>query len=100
MLLVCGEPTPQSETYAPLTALAQCANTPCPLWVKSGRDALKFRCPLYPRKRTFAHAIMMSALGHKRTHALRNFVVIRSPRRRELKVLVGFSIRVLLRSSD
>jgi hypothetical protein len=22
----------------------------CPLWVKSGRDALKFRCPLYPRK--------------------------------------------------
>ena len=32
--------------------------------VKSGRDALKFRCPLYPRKRTFAHAIKMSALGH------------------------------------
>ncbi len=23
-----------------------------PLWVKTGRDALKFRCPLYPRKRT------------------------------------------------
>jgi hypothetical protein len=22
----------------------------CPLWVKSGRDALKFRCPLFPRK--------------------------------------------------
>jgi len=20
----------------------------CPLWVKSGRDAPKFRCPLYP----------------------------------------------------
>jgi hypothetical protein len=25
------------------------------------------RCPLYPRKRTFAHAIRMSALGHQRT---------------------------------
>ena len=24
----------------------------CPLWVNSGRAALKFRCPLYPRKRT------------------------------------------------
>ena len=39
----------------------------CPLWVKSGRDAPKFRCPLYPRKRTFAHAIRMSALGQKQT---------------------------------
>jgi len=35
----------------------------CPNRVISGRDALKFRCPLYPRKRTFAHAIGMSALG-------------------------------------
>jgi hypothetical protein len=43
--------------------------SPCPLRVKSGRDVLKFRCPLYPRKRTFAHAIRMSALGHKRTLA-------------------------------
>jgi len=33
----------------------------CPLWVKSGRDALKFRCPLYPRKQTFAPAVLMSA---------------------------------------
>ena len=39
----------------------------CPLWVNSGRDALKFRCPLYLRKRTFAHAIRMSALGQKQT---------------------------------
>jgi hypothetical protein len=44
--------------------------SPCPLWVKSGRHALKFRCPLYLSKRTFAHAIRMSALGHKRTHAV------------------------------
>ena len=35
-----------------------------PLWVRSGRDALKFRCPLYPRKRTFARRDHMSALGH------------------------------------
>jgi cytoskeletal protein CcmA (bactofilin family) len=39
----------------------------CPFWVKSGRDAVKFRCPLYPRKRTFAHAIRMSALCQKQT---------------------------------
>jgi hypothetical protein len=41
----------------------QIACTKCPLLVKCERDALKFRCPLYPRKRTFAHAIRMSALG-------------------------------------
>ena len=33
----------------------------CPLWVRSGHGAIKLRCPLYPRKRTFAHAIRMSA---------------------------------------
>jgi hypothetical protein len=43
---------------------------PCPFWVRSGRDALKFRCPLYPRKRTFVSAFWMSALGQKQTHAL------------------------------
>jgi hypothetical protein len=37
-----------------------------PLWLKSGRDALKFRCPLFPRKRTFLASITMSALGQKR----------------------------------
>ena len=37
------------------------------LWVKSGRGGLKSRCPLYPRKRTFAHAIRMSVLGQKQT---------------------------------
>jgi hypothetical protein len=37
-------------------------------------DAVKFRCPLYPRKRTFLAAITMSALGHKRTHAPQQFV--------------------------
>jgi hypothetical protein len=31
----------------------------CPLWVKSGRDALKFRCPLYPRKQTSAHRVCL-----------------------------------------
>ena len=28
----------------------------CPLWVKSGHDTLKPRCPLYPRNRTFVAA--------------------------------------------
>ena len=32
--------------------------------------ATSCRCPLYPRKRTFAHAIRTSALGHKRTRAM------------------------------
>jgi hypothetical protein len=46
-------------------------------------DMVKFRCPLYPRKRTFAHAIRMSALGQKRTHAAQqNTSFIRSLRRR------------------
>ena len=44
----------------------------CLLWVKSGRDARKFRCPLYPRKRTWLSTVMMSALGHKQTHALQH----------------------------
>jgi hypothetical protein len=35
----------------------------CPLWVKSGRDAFKFRCLLYPRKRTFHDAVPMSEKG-------------------------------------
>jgi hypothetical protein len=39
----------------------------CSLWVKSGRDALEFRCPLYRRKRTFAHVIRMSVSGQKQT---------------------------------
>ena len=29
----------------------------CLLWVKSGRDALKFRCPLYLSKRTLIDGI-------------------------------------------
>ena len=32
-------------------------------------DALKLRCPLYPRKRTSLRAPEMSALGLSRTHA-------------------------------
>ena len=38
-------------------------------WVRSGRDALKFRCPLYPRKQTFLGAVAMFGLGHKQTSA-------------------------------
>jgi hypothetical protein len=44
-------------------AAAKIDRARCPLWVKSGRDALKFRCPLYPRKQTFVPAVLMSALA-------------------------------------
>jgi hypothetical protein len=40
----------------------------CPLWVKSGHEALKSRCPLYPQKRTSNGTLRMSALCQKRTH--------------------------------
>jgi len=39
----------------------------CPLWVISGHDVIKSRCPLYPQKRTSVNAIAMSALCQKRT---------------------------------
>ena len=34
----------------------------CPLWVPSGHFAMRERCPLYPRKRTCAVQLGMSAL--------------------------------------
>ena len=34
---------------------------------QSERDALKFRCPLYPQQRTFLDAVPMSDKGHKQT---------------------------------
>jgi hypothetical protein len=46
----------------------------CLLRIKSGRDALKFRCPLYPRKQTSPNTVAMSALGQKRTHALQQLI--------------------------
>ena len=42
----------------------------CPLWVKSRHRIRSASCPLYSQKRTFGSAIAMSALCHKRTHAL------------------------------
>src|SRR6516225_2374268 len=39
----------------------------CPLWFKTGHDALQSRCPLYPQKRTWLGTIVVSALCHKRT---------------------------------
>ena len=47
---------PRVETQMRLCVTAKFGRS-CPLWVKSGRDALKFRCPLYPRKRTSVDAI-------------------------------------------
>ena len=41
----------------------------CPLWVNSRHGGFDLQCPLYPRKRTFDHAIRMSALGQKQTFA-------------------------------
>jgi hypothetical protein len=41
-----------------------------PLWVKSGHSHRKKACPLYPRKRTCAVQLGMSALGQKRTCGL------------------------------
>src|SRR6266566_8945300 len=46
----------------------------CPFRVKSGRDVLKFRCLLYPRKQTWIGTVVMSALGQKRTHALQQSI--------------------------
>src|SRR5215472_5670386 len=40
---------------------------PCPLWVKSGHGSAFTRCPLYPQKRTWFSAVVMSALCQKRT---------------------------------
>ena len=34
----------------------------CPLWVISGHFAMRNPCPLYPRKRTCAAQLVMSAL--------------------------------------
>src|SRR5262245_56335111 len=54
----------------------------CPLWVKSGHVQCKRACPLYPRKRTCAMQLRMSAKGQEQTHAAQQNVPIRSPRRR------------------
>ncbi len=43
----------------------------CPLWVISGHLRCKKACPLYPQKRTFGSAKLMSALGQKATGDLR-----------------------------
>ena len=54
-----------------------------PLWVISGHMQCKRARPLYPRKRTCAVQLQMSALGQKRTHAVQQKgVAIRSPSRR------------------
>src|SRR5262249_29460302 len=42
----------------------------CPLWVKSRLMRCSNACPLYTRKQTSAVHLLMSVLGHKRTHAV------------------------------
>jgi hypothetical protein len=43
----------------------------CPLWVRSRHSHRKKSCPLYPRKRTCAMQLGMSAMGQKRALAPR-----------------------------
>ena len=60
------------------------SQTGCPLWVKSGRDALKFRCPLYPRKRTFVHASgcpLWAKSRHSALHKERRYSITSSAQR-------------------
>jgi hypothetical protein len=40
---------------------------PLPRWAISRHDTGEFRCPLYPRKRTFLGAVAMSALDQYQT---------------------------------
>src|SRR5262249_60337183 len=42
----------------------------CPLWVNNGHQRMSAQCPLYPRKRTLAERIRMSAKCQKQTSAL------------------------------
>jgi hypothetical protein len=68
----------------------------CLLWVNNGHCAVSGRCPLYPQKRTFDHAIRMSALGQKRTPALQQkLLAIRSPRRQGQVVCLEFESQAL-----
>src|SRR5262249_30341243 len=53
----------------------------CPLWVKSRHQGATRSCPLYPQKRTWITAVVMSALCQKRTHAVQHKTDKRSPRR-------------------
>ena len=41
----------------------------------SGRDALKFRCPLYPRKQTSLSAITMSANSERSSRSANCFLL-------------------------
>jgi hypothetical protein len=51
------------------------AALPCPLWVSSRHFGMSARCPLFPRKRTSAHAIRMSALGQTATFCGATFLL-------------------------
>src|SRR5262249_43835365 len=52
-------------SFQKLNVDAACGS--CPLWVKSGHSRRNKACPLYPRKRTCAVQLEMSAIGQKRT---------------------------------
>ena len=60
----------------------------CPLWVKGGRDAPKFRCPLYRRKRTLRRALDMIDIVPGRCSSSRG-IIMKLSRRRCLRLAVG-----------
>jgi hypothetical protein len=61
---------PKSDSVSYRFKIAVGTSDLCLLWVKSGHDRANLRCLLYPRKRTFANAIGMSAKCQKRTSRL------------------------------
>jgi hypothetical protein len=69
----------------------------CPLWVISGHVHCKTSCPLYPRKRTCAVQLQMSALGQKRTfrHSLDHFIGSDDQRRRHGKAELAYGANSL-----
>jgi len=70
--LICC-PEPQERHHINLrqrSGSARAWEGPCSLWVIIGHLHRNGPCPLYPRKRTCAVQLAMSAMGHKRTSLL------------------------------
>src|SRR5262249_25535252 len=65
------------DCFTPESGHVQCT-TRCQLWVKSRHSQRNKACPLYPRKRTCAVQLRMSAKGQKRTCGNRRLNLSRS----------------------
>ena len=55
----------------------------CPLWVISGHDVIKSRCPLYPQKRTFIMTIQKRACTRAKVFPNSTFFTMASRRSQE-----------------